>query len=185
MKWERIIFAVLGVISVALMVVLLLCSRPVHRLFHPHSQQDVIVDIFKNQNIYNTFVSSKGITVQRLHYRRINLGSLSDCDKDAPVLVAADKAQKIKELLMKPSSYVWDTEVNCIPEYGVLFNFHSDRRTVRVAFCFKCGQLGVFDGEDDSKEGINGVDMFTPMSGQILAICKEIFPNDKEIQALK
>jgi hypothetical protein len=223
---------VLGVIA----VVLVFFHAQVYFLFYPHTQDDVMIQVFKNREIFSVIQRPQSVTAQRLHpkydssgtsdgytnnappglsHQQIqaihspklsgytdtpvelspkeiqDLQNLSDSGilfgyaKAAPVGLSPEQIQTIQKLLEKPASYRWSRPVNCIPEYGVLFNFHSDGRTVRVAFCFRCGQLGVFDGEDDSKEQINRVDMFNPMRGRVLAICKEIFPNDKEIQELK
>ena len=102
-----------------------------------------------------------------------------------PYHYPATKFKKIKSLLQNPKSYERGAAVNCIPEYGVLFNFRSGQQTVRFAFCFKCGMFDVFKGEDDNADSINQNYMFTPMSGKLVSFAKIIFPNDEEIQSLR
>jgi len=70
----------------------------------------------------------------------------------------------------------------CFPNYGVLLTFRTDQRPVRVALCFECDMLAVFDG--DSPDRINRQEaMNTPT--QLVMFAKAIFSNDTEIQALK
>jgi hypothetical protein len=240
MKWERIIFATLGVIFLTLSVftvVQLLRSGPVYQLFHPHSQQDVITQVFKNREIFSVIQSPQSATAQRLYRKYDSSGTLDSYDSSAPASLSSQQTQAIhsitldgstngtlgnlspreiqdlqnlansseldgytrgalvglspqqiqiiQNLLGKPSSYHWGIGNNCIPDYGVLFNFRLQGHDVHVAFCFKCNLIGVFDGDDDSAEQINIKDQFDPMRSQLIALAKEIFPNDKEIQGLK
>ena len=157
-----------------------------YRLFHPFSEKIVVQRVFKNEQIFDVMITSQQVTAQLLHRRSDGAGeSLMDYDKDAPVLVSTNEAQQVKKLLRSPSSYRWDVGNTCIPDYGVLFNFHSGGQVVRVALCFKCRMLGVFEGTDDAAHQVNFEYIFDPMQKQLMVICKTIFPNDKEIQALK
>jgi len=239
MKWKPIIFATLGVIFVTLGVITMvqLCSGPVYRLFHPHTQQDVITNVFKNQKIYSVIQSPQSVTAQRLHPKYdgsgtldrhtndapsghspqqiqaiqlatmdghtndapvdlspqeiqdlqnlSNSGILLGYTKDAPVRLSPKQIQAIQKLLEKPTSYHWNMHNNCIPDYGVLLNFRLQGDTVHVALCFKCDNIGVFEGDDDTAQQINQEYMIDLIHPQLVAICKEIFPNDKEIQGLK
>jgi hypothetical protein len=45
--------------------------------------------------------------------------------------------------------------------------------------------MGVFDGEGENAKDISDSFLFDPMRKQLMALCKTLFPNDKEIQALK
>src|SRR5258708_42170 len=158
----------------------------IYRLFNPPTQQDVIQQVFSNQKNFNAITASQQITAQLLH-------KIDDADqtrligyhKDAPVPVSSEQIQKIKSLLQNPSSYRWNIGNACIPDYGVLFTFHSDQRTVRVAICFKCELLAVFEGEDDNGKAVSEDRIFSPMRPQLVTIAKSLFPNDKEIQGLK
>ena len=151
----------------------------------PHTRQDVIERAFGNPQIFNVVMSSSQVTVQRLHDKpEGDQDLLADYTKDAPIPVSPEQAQKIKDLLESPSSYIWNFGRTCMPHYGVLFNFQSGGHTVRVALCFKCRIIAVFNGEDDNAQQINNPDLFDPMRDQLVAISKTLFPNDKEIQSL-
>lgn len=158
----------------------------VYRLFHHRSQQDVIQEVFKNRQIFDVVISSQQVTAQSLHSKYGSDWTILDgYDKGLPVSISPSDAQKIKDLLQSPSSYLWNIGNTCIPDYGVLFNFCSGAHTVRVALCFKCQMVGVFNGEDDKAEQVNREYIMKPMREPLIAICKTIFPDDKEIQALK
>jgi hypothetical protein len=168
---------------------LVLCAMfspmSLYRLFHPPSEQDVIKKVFQNREIFDAIVSSQQVTAQLLQGKDENdPTTLIGYTKNAPVPLSPDESQKIKTLLQKPSSYLWNIGNTCLPKYGVLFNFHSGGRTVRIAFCFRCNMIGVFNGEDDNARPVNAEYIFEPMRGQLVTLCKTIFPNDKEIQAL-
>jgi hypothetical protein len=155
-------------------------------LFHSSSKQEVVQKIFANPQLFEVVTSAQEVTVQRLYETNSwGGGMLNSYRKDAPVPLSSDEASKLKLLLQNPSSYLWDIANSCIPDYGVLFKFQSKGRTVRVAFCFKCNMVGVFDGEADDAKEVNSVYMFDPMRRSVAEICKESFPNDKEIQSLK
>ncbi len=153
---------------------------------YPHTQQDVIERVFRNRQIFDVVMSSQQVTVQSLHKNGEEPQEiLAGYTNDAPVLLSAEQAQKIKNLLTAPSSYLWNVGNSCMPDYGVLFNFQTGGHTVRVALCFKCRMVGVFDGEDNKAGQVNYEYLFDPMRKQLAAICIAIFPNDKEIQALQ
>jgi len=54
---------------------------------------------------------------------------------------------------------------------------------IRIAFCYQCNQLAVFDG--DKPDRVNRQEDFDPIRTQLVAVAKAIFPADPEIQALK
>ena len=181
MKWKPIIFTLLGII----VVVLLFFPTQVYFLFYPHTQNDVIIQVFKDREIFSVIQSPQAVTAQLLHSKNGGSDKLDGYIEDAPAGLSPQDIQSIQNLLGKPASYRWGIGNTCIPDYGVLLNFRSQGHTVRVALCFKCNMIGVFDGDDDSADQINKEYLFDPMRPQLIAISKEIFPNDKEIQGLK
>ena len=181
MNWKPIVFTLLGII----VVVLLFFPMQVYWLFYPHTQQDVILQVFKDREIYSVIQDPQLVSVQRLHSKEGGTNKLDGYNKDSSVGPSPQEVQAIQSLLEKPASYRWGYGRTCIPDYGVLLNFRLQGHTVRVALCFKCNMIGVFDGNDDSADQINKEYLFDPMRPQLIAICKEIFPNDKEIQGLQ
>jgi hypothetical protein len=178
MKWKPIIFAVPGIIIVVLLLL------PWIDMYWPRTQNDVISDVFKDPEVFSVIQNPESVTAQRLHRKTFPALLLSDYDQDAPVTLTANEVQTLKRLLESPWSYDWGVRT-CGPDYGAVFRFRSHGHTVRVAVCYKCEEVGVFDGDNDGSRQINNTLVFKPMNSQLVAIAKEIFPNDKEIQGLK
>jgi hypothetical protein len=159
---------------------------PIYSLFHPHTQKDVVQQIFTSQRIFDVVMSSQQVTAQLLK-NDSEPGSpiLATDDHYKPVLLSSDQAQNIKELLGEPSSYVWGVESACTAHYGVIFNFQSGGHAVRVAFCFHCHMMGVFDGDGEDAKDVNDYVLFDPIRKQMLGMCKTMFPNSQKIQDFK
>jgi hypothetical protein len=101
------------------------------------------------------------------------------------VSLSPEQVRQIKDLLGKPSSYGWGYVSDCIPHYGVVFNFQSGDHTVRVAFCFKCNMVAVIDGAGDDIGGNTSGYPFDTVHNEMLAMCKVMFPNSQKIQDFK
>ena len=152
------------------------------------SRKDVEQKVFGGKPLLNAFIGSGTATAQRLHWHRDEMPNnrkLSSYVHDQPITVAPAVVRELQSLLQRPSCYGWGYKHRCIVDYGVLLSFRSSKRTVRIALCFKCSELGVFDGEDDSADRINTNDVFDPSRKQLVAIVKSIYPTDSEIQELK
>ena len=147
-------------------------------------------DVFGNYKNFNAFMAASEVTVQRVHYRgrsEGDAGVLHDFGytHDALLKVTDDQREELKRLLAAKSSYGWDYQKACIPNYAMIFHFHSADKVICVAFCFECRELGVFDSNANQVKEINTEDDFDPINGKLVAIAKSIFPNDPEIQAIK
>ena len=174
-------------VKFALVAVLLLAGGYWYWRSRP-SLQDVAQKVFNGKQVFEAFVTSQTATAQRLHWRRQegqDSRMLSNYDQDSPVTIPPTRAQEIQALLQRPASYAWRYKHRCIVDYGTLLTFHSGKRNVRVALCFKCNELGIFDGEDNNAVRINTIDVFDPIRKQLVAIVKSIYPTDVEIGALK
>ncbi len=181
MKWKPIILVAFGIIVAALFFF----PTQLYFLFYPHTQNDVVNQVFRDREVFSVIQTPQSVTAQLLHSKNGGSDTLDGYTKDAPVGLLPQQIQAIQNLLEKPASYHWGRRMTCIPDYGVLLNFRLQGDTVRVALCFKCNLIGVFDGNDDSAAQINHQSLVDTMRPQLVAICKEIFPNDKEIQGLK
>ena len=144
-------------------------------------------DVFRTREVLVTFRDANEVTAERLHYRRSspqNPFRLDSYDHDTPVAVASVDAEEMQRLLLQRSSYVWESAKACAPDYGMVFTFRRAGATVRVALCFECEMLGVFDGARSDAQGINAEGDFDPITVPLAAIAKHTFPNDPEIQRL-
>ena len=181
MKWKPIIIALLVIIVVAL----LFFPTQIYFLFYPHTQNDVVNQVFRDREVFSVIQTPQSVTAQLLHSKNGGSDTLDGYTKDAPVGLEPRQIQAIQNLLEKPGSYRWGVTRTCTADYGVLLNFRLQGQDVCVALCFKCNLIGVFDGDGDNAKTISEGCLFDPMRPQLIAICKEIFPNDKEIQGLQ
>lgn len=180
MKWKLLIVAV----GIAIFVILFFPMQ-IYWLFCPHTLQDVILQVFKNRENDYVIAYPQTATAQLLHRNTGDGATLDDYAKDAPTTISPEQVQQLKTLLQDPKSYDWGMGKTCQPDYGVLYSFRAEGHIVRVAICFKCNMIGVFDGEDDHAGKINNQYLITPMRVKLVAVTKAVFPNDKTIQALQ
>lgn len=152
------------------------------------TQQDVIQQVFGNQQNFEVFTTSPQVTAQLLHLKREtrSFGKLKGYVSDTPIQLSSAQARQVRRLLQTPSSFKFSrAKKACIPDYGILFAFRSNQKIVSVALCFNCDILGVFDSDYENAESINSEADFDPVHGKFTAIAKSIFPNDPTVQSLK
>lgn len=57
---------------------------------------------------------------------------------------------------------------------------------MRIAFCVRCAQIGVFASDDNAASSVNREnDLGSPGSRMLVALAKRLFPDDAEIQGIK
>ena len=150
---------------------------------------EFISKVFGNRQLFDAFVASQQVSAQRLHTRdrhEISPDILSNYKRGPSVPVAASQSRRLKRILQRSSSYYQGSNRKaCIPDYGVLFTFHSGDRAIQLALCFNCNMLDVFDGGDDKARSVNTESDFDPIRSDLVAIVKKVFPDDPEIQELE
>jgi hypothetical protein len=181
-KRKYIIGALLGilVLGVAVLAVGFWLARP--------PKPDITRDVFGSAQALLTFRAAQSVSAQRLHYRRDNPQNpwkLENYVQDAPVAVAPEQARELQRLLVQESSYGWGYVKACAPNYGVLLTFRAEQTAVRVALCFECNTLGIYDTPHEIAKDINREEDFDPARRPLVAIAKAVFPTDSVIQALK
>lgn len=98
-----------------------------------------------------------------------------------PIAVSQPLAARIRDVLLDHSVYVWDAAKGCgDPDYGVRIQFLSGSDEVNVLLCFHCDMLGVYHNGKNVD-----IEDFDYGREKLVAIVKEIFPEDKVIQSLK
>ncbi len=172
-----------------IVVIVLVVGAVGYEWRHISAKRNVTRELFGGQQLRSVLNASQKITAQRLHNvegKPHGSDKLADYSCSEIIPVAAPHAQEIKRLLQDPSSYDWNTAdaKSCVLNYGVLLNFQSPEQTVRVAFCFNCLALGVYDGTNDNLGPI-GVGEFDPVRKKFTQMAKTIFPSDAEIQTLR
>lgn len=107
--------------------------------------------------------------------------SLSDYETTAgPIDVADASASQLRTLLLDPSVYDWASAKGCEPDYGIRIQFQHDTDEVDVLLCFACDILAVYH----NGMFVGGED-FDEIRSQLVAIAKDLFPDDEAIQSLE
>jgi hypothetical protein len=145
-------------------------------------------DVFRRPAVLATFTAATDVTAERLHYRHDspqNPWRLDSYEHEASVVVSPPDAQQIQRLLLQPSSYVWASAKLCAPNCGLVFTFRRAEAPVRVALCFDCNTLGIYDSPEAGAQEINLEEDFDPIRAPLAAVAKRVFPSDPEIQRIQ
>jgi hypothetical protein len=151
-------------------------------------EKDVVEKVFGGKPLFDAFSDAQTVQAQRIHQVKDDptvRGLLKAYTKEKPVVVPPEVARELKTLLQSPKSYVWKPlKKECLVDYGVLLTFGSGKTAVRVAVCFNCNDLGIFEGEDDNARAVNKTGEFDPMRPELVSVMKLLFPEDEEIQGI-
>ena len=95
----------------------------------------------------------------------------------APITIIEKQSDLLSKLLTNYKSYVMLGEnKKCLHNWSVMISFQKEKEKVDVYFCFACNCIQFGEGREE---------IFDPMSKELIAIIKPLFPNDKKIQDLK
>src|SRR5947208_1548362 len=158
-----------------------------------NTQKDVIEQVFGSQARFDTVTKAETVTVQRVHYAKNkprDSNKLASYEHETPITVTPAQAAELKKLLTQPGLYDLDTgsprtTKSCVVNYGIVATFHSRERAIQVGFCFDCNWLGMFEGAGDNASPIKEEIDFDSIRKELVTLMKAIFPNDREIQALR
>ncbi len=98
--------------------------------------------------------------------------------KGPPVTPSREWTERLRSILRRPSSYLWDAAKGCVPIPGVVVRFKKDGEVVDLHFCFECQMLSI------APPGSLRWEDFDPVHAQLAALMKEVFPSDPTIQGL-
>ena len=145
----------------------------------PSSQ---VTKLYGGPSAIYTVQHSASIQAYRLASPSEHVQSLADYKMSAgPIAVPESTVTKLRDILMDDEVYLWDVKKSCgEPNYGVRFQFQKGSDSVDVLICFDCDMLGVYhNGQAVDYEDCDLV------RAQLIAISKELFPDDPVIQSLK
>jgi hypothetical protein len=154
----------------------------------PATEADVAAEVFGSTENLNAMKSATKVTACRIEEPQ---GDARDQRTSADEFLAQhveaewidlSPAQigQIHDVLSAPNTYIVGAPKECVPHYGVRVRFEPDGEAIDVNLCFDCKQLAVVRGGK-----IVGEEDFDRGNRELVAICKELFPDDPEIQALK
>lgn len=91
-------------------------------------------------------------------------------------------ARRLAEILL--GNGVTQNAKKCRLEPGVAYRLWKEKQAVEVLVCFKCDELWPHVVGTSNKGSFMEWQDFDPVRARLLALSKEAFPDDKEIQAL-
>lgn len=145
------------------------------------TEQDVIKEVFGQVSNFELMRSTTDVSACRLtqpdHEHTLELAKY----EERPwVQVPVKTVERFHQVFSSPSTYNFGIAKSCFPIYGVRVRFKTDEGTVDVNLCFDCDILTVV------RDGVPvGGEDFDNARSELVALCKEIFPEDSEIQGLK
>ena len=96
------------------------------------------------------------------------------------VAVTGDRLKELRTILLDETTVVPDAAKGCSPIFGVRFTSAANAGTLKVDLCFHCDIL--ITTRDRKIVGGNHID---PIHSKLLAICRQIFPEDKDLLAVE
>jgi len=146
------------------------------------TESDVITQVFANTTNRQIVRSAERVQTCRLKPIDVSnqtASSLGVYEEGPFVQVTAERADRFRAVLENPRSYYFNVAKSCLPVYGVRVRFESKGETIDVDLCFECNLLSV--NRDVAPVGGGN---FDPARPELVAICKELFADDPEIQKL-
>lgn len=106
-----------------------------------------------------------------------------------PVIATAKEqgkefAGKIAAIVFDEKTYDFEKGKKCMFEPGVGFRLWKDKDWVDVVLCFHCDELEISTIPPGEKERKSAHEDFDAARAVLVKLCKEAFPDDKEIQGL-
>jgi hypothetical protein len=94
-------------------------------------------------------------------------------------------SERIADVLRDPRLYWGLNDLTCIPDPGVAFRLWNGKQSIEVLLCFHCGQMLVTTKDAGGRVTHKTYTEFLSVRPRLVALAKEAFPADVEIQALK
>ena len=93
-------------------------------------------------------------------------------------------AAKLSQALTNPRTFIGPNDVTCEINPGVAFRAWRGQECVEVIICFHCQQMLITTKDAKGLEVHSAYTEITWTRAKFLALAREAFPNDKEIQSL-
>ncbi|MGI4791740.1 MAG: hypothetical protein ACRYFS_23205 [Janthinobacterium lividum] len=94
-------------------------------------------------------------------------------------------AAKLAQTVMDPRTFLGPSDTSCEINPGVAFRAWQGQKCVEVIICFHCQQMLITTKDAQGHETHSAYTQMTAMCAEFLALAREAFPGDKEIQSLK
>ena len=97
-----------------------------------------------------------------------------------PVKVGDSALAELRSVLLDDATYMWDIAKACEFMPGVGFRFHESSAPLEVALCFSRDELAIWRA--GRKLGSEDFDHARP---RLVALVKQLFPDDPQLQSLR
>jgi len=119
----------------------------------------------------HSYVEDTSSGANRMHGYQITAG---------PVKLVPTQARAFSRLLTTPvSEFFRDAHKACILQPGIGLRFTKAEHVIDILLCFSCDEFAIYE----DGRSINTED-FDDVRPQLVKLAKQLYPNDKEIQAL-
>ena len=138
--------------------------------------------VFENSHSVDVARNATSVKAFRLPSPSYFRESLADYEMaSGPFDMPEMTTSKLRTVLLNPSTYNGPDgpKKSCLPDHGVRIQFQEDEDAVDVLICFYCDMLTVYHNGK-----VAGGGDFAPGRSKLLAIVKELFPDDDAIQFL-
>lgn len=147
------------------------------------TEADVAAAVFGTQENLNAVKNATKVAACRITTESPDAdfteSTLASYKEGKWIALSPSQAKRFREVLLAPGTYEFDYVSSCTPVFAVRVRFEDERRAIDTNLCLKCSQIAVTrDGQ------ILGAEEFPGGKRKLVALCKELFPDDAEIQNL-
>ena len=120
----------------------------------------------------------------------VKAGTSGDVIADYPITAQGktqgrDFAAKLARTVLDPRTFLGPSDTICEINPGIAFRAWRGQECVEVIVCFHCQQMLITTRNAQGKETRSAYTQMISMRAEFLALARQAFPNDKEIQGLK
>jgi hypothetical protein len=147
-----------------------------------------VAALFGGQPTLDALKTAKSIEALRIDPKNYDETKLNDGKTgiagykitSEPVELSADQIKALVAILANPGTYSFDIAKGCEFQPGVALRTTAGKQEVIILLCYGCNELEIYVG--GKKVGYEDTDN---ARGKLVALAKELFPKDDEIQSLK
>jgi hypothetical protein len=103
----------------------------------------------------------------------------------APKILTIEQGEELANILQDSRTYNFDSAKGCIFQPTVGLRIWRNNHSFEVILCFHCSELKVNGPDAVKKEYASRIEDFDEARPKLVALVKQVFPDDVEIQALK
>jgi len=147
-----------------------------------------VVKLFGGEATIAALQTATTVEALRIDPKKYDEDKLTDGTKgiagyaitDRPVKLSPEQIKSLAAILANPGTYSFDSSKGCKFDPGIALRTLAGQQEVVVLLCFSCDELAIFvQGKRVGSEDTDNA------RGKLLALARQLFPQDEAIQALK